>query len=278
MKMMRSRLVILTTSAVLVILPVCLVAGGIPVHDPISNLNRMIEHGMTMVRLAMQIEELQQYRQQFNDFDRYRRWIDGEFQKVRSRLTGEQTFTVQSGDLDSIRYGAAPPFSGTARARDLEQAIQSLRNVMNGSTTGSVGQVGPAVRALVGVSPETVVGARTKAAAREIEASIAWVNRINAAVAEKRANIEILRGRINSGTLRPGDLQRDLTILATEQADLQTLQLQAQNAATRVALQQLSLQAGETNTRELERIQDSRDRLDVMQGVASLFSPVAPPK
>jgi hypothetical protein len=121
-----------------------------------------------------------------------------------------------------------------------------------------------------------VVGALTKAASQEIQAQIAWVNRINAAVAEKSANVEYLRKRINSGTLTPGDLQRDLTILTTEQVDLHSLQIQAQNAATRVALQQLSLQTSETNTREVQRIQDSRERLNVMQAATS-FSLGTPP-
>lgn len=275
MKTIRSWLALVALAAV-VILPAALKAG-IPVFDAVSNFNRMIEHSMTMMRLALQIEHLQQYRRQFDDFDRYRRWIDGEFQTVRSRLAGEWTQTIQAGNLDAIRYGAAAPFAGTARARELEQAIQSVRRVMNGTDISAVGQVGPAVRALVGVSPESLVGARTKAAAREIEAQIAWVNRINTAVAEKRTNIEFLRARINSGRLRPGDLQRDITILAAEQADLQTLQIQAENAATRVALQNLSLQTAETNSRELERIEDSRQRLHLMQGVAGLFAPAARP-
>src|SRR5712692_1363642 len=174
---------ILLGMPILAMLPAWLKAQGIPVYDNLSNINRMMEHGMTLVKLGLQIEQLQLYRRQFDDFDRYRRWIDGEFQKVRTRLVGQWTQAVQNGNLDLMPSGSAPPFSGTAPARDLEHAIQSLRGVMNGTDAGGFEGVGPAVRALVGVSPETVVGARTKAAAREIESHIAWVNRINAAVA-----------------------------------------------------------------------------------------------
>jgi hypothetical protein len=79
----------------------------------------------------------------------------------------------------------------------------------------------------------------------------------------KRERIAKLREEIESGDLAPGDLARQQTLIAAEQADLALLQTSATNLATRAAVQALGLSASQVGQLERSRIRDRAQRLQM---------------
>ena len=244
-------------------------AAVIPVHDAPNALLQRIQHMYTMAQLAKQLsQEVKQVQEAIRKYE-YDRRMHGAWEAARMQLPSNITRMPLIGTINLTALGWESEFAKNPAASHLDQAMQATRQVLNGTDPQQFGSLNSSLGVLIGKAPVTEKGAVTEFVRQEVGSQMMLNSQINAAIAEKLRNIDFLRSRINSGTDTPGDLERDMVILASEQADLQLLQIRTQASTNRVNMVNLMLANRQSGDVERDRVAESQNRLALMGAAAS---------
>lgn len=142
-------------------------------------------------------------------------------------------------------------------------ALDDLNKIVEGKAkTSDLGSLQRDLEQIYKPAPVTTAGAKSEHALREMAASTAFINQSQKAITEAQKNIDKLQKDIESGTLKPGDLERYQVLVASYQTQIQTIQTQANNQALRQHVAQTGLMANEATNRENNRL---RNRYEMLQ-------------
>jgi hypothetical protein len=152
------------------------------------------------------------------------------------------------------------------------EALDDLNKIVEGKAkTSDLGSLQKDLEQIYRPAPVTSAGAKSEHALREMAASTAFVNQSQKGIEETQKNINRLQKDIESGDLRPGDLERYQVLIATYQTQIQTLQTQSNNQLIRQQVAQTGLMASDASSRENNRL---KNRYEMMQaGKLAQFSP-----
>ena len=152
------------------------------------------------------------------------------------------------------------------------EALDDLNKIVEGKAkTSDLGSLQKDLEQIYRPAPVTSAGAKSEHALREMAASTAFVNQSQKSIEEAQKNINKLQKDIESGSLKPGDLERYQVLVASYQTQIQTLQTQSNNQLIRQQVAQTGLMASEASSRENNRL---KNRYEMMQaGKLVQFSP-----
>lgn len=152
------------------------------------------------------------------------------------------------------------------------KALDDLNKLVEGKAKKSdLGSLQKDLEQIYRPAPVTSAGAKSEHALREMAASTAFVNQSQKSIEEAQKNINRLQKDVESGTLKPGDLERYQVLIASYQTQIQTIQTQASNQVLRQQVAQTGLMASDASQRENNRL---KNRYELMQaGKVIQFSP-----
>lgn len=154
-------------------------------------------------------------------------------------------------------------------------ALDDLNKIVEGKAkTSDLGSLQKDLEQIYKPAPVTTAGAKSEHALREMAASTAFINQSQKAITEAQKNIDKLQKDIESGNLKPGDLERYQVLVASYQTQIQTIQTQANNQALRQHVAQTGLMANEATNRENNRL---KNRYEMLQA-AKLYQASPKPK
>jgi hypothetical protein len=247
---------------------------GLHAKSETSKLSQFIEE---MARWKEQIDSAREHISLFKKFQGYWEEIHGTWKKPLEVLKSAQADLINGGVIDTqgLGWGDENEFRKVATTRTAVDALDQLRAVLNSKANiAGLGKIRDSIEEIYGDVPVTRRGVAVEAAYREVGTATAFVGEVNKAIVEKRDNIARLKQQISSGTLAPGDIERIMTVIATEEADVALLQTQIMNQGNRLAVQTLGLQAGLIGNSEHARLRDRANRLEMMRRVR--FGPGEP--
>ena len=233
------------------------------VHDPKHTVE-------TIAGFAKTVQGLRDNVVAVKDFHKYSIFRDGKWMDPLQMKDPQVRIASIGQEIAQLGWGGGSPFGGRNDTKGIEQAMQELQRIVEGGG-GNHGRLRDVLETIYGEVPVTKTGASVESAYRDMAAASAHVDEVKKAVDELRKNADEYKGKIEGGTLTPGDIERYTLIEQHFRMRAQSLELQNQNYNNQMTMRMLGLQAGETATREQRRLKNV-DMNQQLMGVVR-FSP-----
>jgi hypothetical protein len=174
--------------------------------------------------------------------------------------------------IDKLGWSGIGRFSKERATQLSADALDDLNKIIEGKAkSSSLGNLQKDMEQIYRPAPVTSDGAKSEHALREMAAATGFINQSQKSIEQAQTNIDKLQKTIESGELKPGDLERYKVLISSYQLQIQTWQAQANNQVLRQQVAQTGLQAAQATKAVNDRLEDRYERFQA--GKLIQFSP-----
>lgn len=229
------------------------------VHDPLHMQSNLIQFGKELAQHVLHHNYI---------VDMNGRWAS----KLEIIDKIEMVAASKGIPIDKLGWGSVGKFSKEKATQLSADALDDLNKIIEGKAkSSSLGNLQKDLEQIYRPAPVTSDGAKSEHALREMAGSTAFINQSQKSIEQAQQNIDKLQKTIESGELKPGDLERYRVLISSYQLQIQTWQAQANNQVLRQQVAQTGLQAAQATKAVNDRLEDRYERFQA--GKLIQFSP-----